>query len=269
MRGAFAARRPRLTIGTAFSPGMAASASRSRLVVQPSNLRGYRGLTMDAFGTLLEGGPMMLPRPLEHAAEVSASMSRPTLEEMWITTFRKHLQTEPYIAFREIHRMSFEELRDRLRLHTTVEEWVDETFDDYRNAKAYPEVPAVLRELEQDVPLAVVSNMDTTVLLRALQKNGLHFSFVIASDEEQQYKPSSSMFSRAVRYLGLPPSHVLHVGDSYPEDVVGATSMGMGSLLMRRDAAHPNRKDQLSGSTRVVHDLTEVRDFLRRSWSEP
>jgi len=224
---------------------------------------------MDAFGTLLEGGPMKLPRPLERVAEVSTSMGRTTLEEMWITTFRKHLQTEPYVAFREVHRMSFEELRDRLRLHTTVDEWVDQTFDDYTNAKAYPEVPAVLRELEQDVPLAVISNMDTKVLLRALQKNGLHFSFVIASDEEQQYKPSSSMFSRAVRYLGLPPAHVLHVGDSYPEDVVGATSMGMGALLMRRDVDRETRKDPSGTSKGVVHNLVEVRDVLRRSWSEP
>ena len=223
---------------------------------------------MDAYGTLLEGGPMMLPRALAHAAEIGTPMSRATLEQMWITTLRKHLQTEPYIAFREIHRMMFEEFRDRLRLHTTVDKWVDETFDDYTNAKAYPEVPAVLRELEQDVPLAVISNMDTKVLLRALQKNGLHFSFVIASDEEQQYKPSSSMFSRAVRYLGLPPRHILHVGDSYAEDVLGATGMGMGSLLMLRAAGHPIRQDQPGGTTQVVHDLTEVRAFLRRSWSE-
>src|SRR5690242_10993025 len=132
---------------------MAASGSRSRVGVQPSNLRGYRGLTMDAFGTLLEGGPMTLPHPLERIAEVSSSVNRTAMEEMWTSTFRKHLKTEPYIAFREIHRMTFEELRDRLRLHTSVDEWVDETFDDYANAKAYPEIPAVVKELEKDVPL--------------------------------------------------------------------------------------------------------------------
>lgn len=247
---------------------MATPETRSRIVVRPGNLRGFRGLTMDAFGTLLEGGPMHVPHPLERAAEMGSSVDRASLEEMWISTFRKHLQTEPYVAFREVHRMAFEELRDRLRLHTTVDQWVEETFGDYTNAKTYEEVPSVVRELEQDVPLAVISNMDTKVLLRALQKNGLHFTFVIASDEEQQYKPSASMFLRAMRYLGLPPAHILHVGNSYAEDVVGASSAGMGALLMHRDRGHGNPKENTETSKKVVHNLGEVRDFLRRSWSD-
>lgn len=140
---------------------------------------------------------------------------------------------------------------------------IDKAFDEYRRVKAYPEVPSVLRQLEGEVAMAVVSNMDTMLLLQALQNNGLSFTFVIASEEEQRYKPSASIFQRAIRYLGLPASNILHVGDSYDEDVVGAAAVGMGSILIQR----PNRPNDLpSAGGPVVHDLREVREFVRRSW---
>src|SRR5438445_570481 len=169
------------------------------------------------------------------------------------------------LSFREVHRKTIQDFLKTLEITSDVEGCVDAVFDEYRSSSAYPEVSAVLRDLEQEVPVAVVSNMDTTALLGALQRNGLTFTFIITSYDEQRYKPDSSMFQRSVRYLGLPVANVLHVGSSYAEDIVGASLTGMPALLMQRPGAPEEPRGEAQGT---VHDLQQVHDFIRNSWKE-
>ena len=238
--------------------------SRTRLVVAESNLRGFHGLTVDAFGCLLRGGPGHLPNVLRKiVGGRGKTLNVASPEDLWRDTFRKYIRANPFLSFREVHRKTIQDFLKTLEITSDVEGCVDAVFDEYRSSSAYPEVSAVLRDLEQEVPVAVVSNMDTTALLGALQRNGLTFTFVITSDEEQRYKPDPSLFQRAVRYLGLPASNVLHVGGSYAEDIVGASLAGMSSLLMQRPGAPEEPRGEATGT---VHDLVQVRDFIRSSW---
>ena len=236
----------------------------TRVVVAPKNLRGYRGLSLDGYGALLQGGPDTMPQVLVRLLADHGKSPDRMADDLWRKALHTQYAADPFVAFREVHRAVFNELFTRFGLRGDVDACIDEAFDEYRHAKAYPEVHAVLRELEADVPLAVVSNMDTMVLLDALHNNGLSFTFIVTSEEEQRYKPSRSIFERAIRYLGLPPANILHVGDSYLEDVVGPTSVGMGSVLMRRSGAFG---DPPPKSTPIVSDLRDAREFVRRSWN--
>ena len=238
--------------------------SRTRLVVAESNLRGFRGLTVDAFGCLLRGGPAQLPNALRKiAAEHNGDRNARSPEDLWRDTFRKYIRANPFLSFREVHRKTIQDFFEALGIANDVDGCIDAVFHEYRSSSAYPEVSAVLRDVEQEVPVAVVSNMDTTALLEALQRNGLTFTFIITSDEEQRYKPDPSLFQRAVRYLGLPAANVLHVGSSYAEDIVGASLTGMPSLLMQRPGALEEPRGEAKGT---VHNLEQVRDFIWSSW---
>ncbi|SRR6266581_951843 len=239
--------------------------SRTRLVVAENNLRGFRGLTVDAFGCLLRGGPGQLPRALRKIVggrEERPNVRRP--EDFWRDTFRKYIRANPFLSFREVHRKTIQDFLKIFGIGNDVDGCIDAVFDEYRSSSAYPEVSEVLRDVEKEVPVAVVSNMDTTALLGALQRNGLTFTFIITSDEEQRYKPDPSLFQRAVRYLGLPAANVLHVGSSYAEDIVGASLTGMPSLLMRRPGAPEESRGEAKGT---VQNLEQVRDFIRSSWT--
>lgn len=219
---------------------------------------------MDAFGTLLDGGSKDILAVLDRLrTERGLGLDHRLMRELWAKSFQEHLKAEPFIPFREIHRKAFQELFHRLRLPENADDYVEEAFERYRRAKVYPEVPSILQDLEGEVPMAIISNADTGLLLEALQNNGLAFNFIITSEEEQSYKPAPSPFRRAIRYLGLPPAHILHVGDSYAQDVVGASSAGMAAALIRR----PGEPHDLHGEVNyVVRDLREVRELLHRSW---
>lgn len=242
---------------------MGTSPGGSRLVVARENLRGYRGLTLDGYGALLQGGPDEPPRVLLRLLSERGKVVDRSVRDAWRKALQTKFATDPFIAFREAHRQVFQDLFTRYGIPDNVDACIDEAFDEYRLAKAYPEVPAVLRELERDVTMAVISNMDTAILLEALHRNGLSFTFVVASEEEQRYKPSASIFQRAIRYLGLPPANILHVGGSYLDDVVGATSLGMGAALVDRESGP---REGSGSSVRVIRSLKDLPTVIRQSW---
>ena len=243
---------------------MAAITGGSRLVVAPQNLRGYRGLTFDGYGSLLQGGPNSMPRVLARLLEDHGKRVDRSVLDAWRKALRTQHAADPFIAFREAHRIIFQEFFTRFGIPGEVDSSIDEAFDEYRRVKVYPEVRSVLSELERDVAMAVVSNMDTMLLLQALHHNGLSFTFIVTSEEEQRYKPSTSIFQRAIRYLGLPAPNILHVGDSYVEDVLGPASVGMGSVLIDRGS---EPKDSPPASNRVIRNLGELPELIRASWS--
>jgi REG-2-like HAD superfamily hydrolase len=79
--------------------------------------------------------------------------------------------------------------------------------------------------------VVVVSNWDTRLrgLLEAMGATAWTDAIVV-SGEEGVEKPDAEIFHRACRRIGLPPAQVVHVGDSYTADVVGARAIGMQAL---------------------------------------
>ena len=91
---------------------------------------------------------------------------------------------------------------------------------------AWPQVRDELRR--RGVRLGVVSNWDVRLaeILRCL---GLfsEFDAVIISAEQAVEKPDAAIFRAAWTALGMRSEEVLHVGDSWRDDVCGATAAGM------------------------------------------
>jgi HAD superfamily hydrolase (TIGR01509 family) len=81
--------------------------------------------------------------------------------------------------------------------------------------------------------LVVVSNSDGTVE-RGLIEAGLrpYFDVVVDSTLVGFSKPDPRIFGHALAACGAHPSRVLHVGDMYHADVVGARRAGLHALLL-------------------------------------
>lgn len=105
----------------------------------------------------------------------------------------------------------------------------------------YPDVlPALDAIRERGLPLAVVSNWDST-LAGLLESHGLaaRFSAVLVSAVEKSGKPHPEIFLRAAARLGVEPAELIHVGDSLEEDYHAARAAGLSALLLDRDGRHP------------------------------
>src|SRR2546428_12550387 len=140
--------------------------SRTRLVVAESNLRGFRGLTVDPFGCLLRGGPGQLPnamRKIVGAREETRHGQSP--EDLWLGTFRRYIRANPFLSVREVHRKTIQDFFKALGISEDVDGSIDAAFDEYRSSSAYPEASAVLSAVAQERPARAGLSIGPSALL--------------------------------------------------------------------------------------------------------
>ena len=84
------------------------------------------------------------------------------------------------------------------------------------------------------LPIYIVSNIDTSDILKAIEYHGLKPASVFTSEDAMSYKPRPELFKLALRETGLQPEEVIHIGDSVSSDVKGATAVGIKALWLNR-----------------------------------
>jgi putative hydrolase of the HAD superfamily len=106
------------------------------------------------------------------------------------------------------------------------------TFDSGDGWRLVPHAPALLRELRaRGKKIAIVSNWHAG-LHRIVSAVGLDdlVDFVVCSADVGFRKPHPEIFHVALRQGGVPPSAVVHVGDTWEEDVLGAQAVGIEAV---------------------------------------
>jgi putative hydrolase of the HAD superfamily len=133
----------------------------------------------------------------------------------------------------------------------------------------YEDVPQALDTLRgAGIRLGVISNWGWSCpeLIHTL---GLarHFEAIVVSDRVGYLKPSAGIFRHAMDLMGVVPGQVVHVGDSYQADVVGARTAGLRPVLIRRSRGGHIGYSHASGlpdgdPVPVIGDLLGLLDLL-------
>ena len=120
----------------------------------------------------------------------------------------------------------------------------------------FPDVLPALRRLKAaGLKLAVVSNWHCGLGHFCTELGlGEVVDEVVASAEVGHAKPDPEIFAEAVRRLGVPARHVLHVGDSPIDDVQGGRAAGVEAILLDRQAP-PGRVGPHCRSLEELPDL--------------
>jgi len=130
---------------------------------------------------------------------------------------------------------------------------------EYWNApKIFPESRDVFAQC--NLPICIVTNVDDEFIYRALKKHGLNFSNVVTSELCRSYKPRADVFLKALSVLGLSHKEVLHIGDSYQNDILGAKAAGIPTLWVNRKKKKLNPEDVAPDF--VSHTLNGVLDCI-------
>lgn len=116
----------------------------------------------------------------------------------------------------------------------------------------------VLTKLATKIPLIAITNgnVDTTAIgISPFFKQCLHASI------QRPKKPSRHMFIEAMQYLNLAPHHILHIGDSLVNDVLGAHRVGMHTawfacnraMVLKKERAPVLPSVQLDNFNQLLH----------------
>jgi putative hydrolase of the HAD superfamily len=92
---------------------------------------------------------------------------------------------------------------------------------------------------------SLLADLDLTRLL----------DFVVVSADVGYRKPHPEIFHAALRQCGVGASSVVHVGDTWEEDVVGARAVGILPVHLTQDALK-------EGSHRTIRELGQLAEFL-------
>jgi len=151
-----------------------------------------------------------------------------------------------------------------LRLDLSVHDFYDFLFKLHPPRKEwilYEETSEVLKKLKaMNIKLGIISNWDLTAR-DILRENKIikYFDDILISAEEGVEKPNSKLFIKSINKLNVEPEKALYVGDNYYDDVIGANSVGIKTLLIKRNSS---TKEFGKGDFEVIGSLKEVFDFL-------
>jgi len=221
-----------------------------------------QAVTFDVGGTLIEPWPSVGHVYAEVAERhglknISAEVLNTRFKSAWAAVKNfNHSQA----GWEELVNLTFKNLvpgtsvpffQDLYERFARADAW--RIFDDVR--------PALAMLGSSGIRLGIVSNWDER-LRGLLQQLGLadQFASIVVSCDIGAVKPSAMIFEHAAAKLELPPSAILHVGDSLEADVLGARSAGLTALRIRR-GQEPSREDDLHSLT----DLPSRLDQLSRT----
>ncbi len=170
------------------------------------------------------------------------------IQQRFVRSFR----LQPPLAFpgvkseRELHQVEYEWWRKLARDvfaeidFPRFDQFFGELFEFFRSREAwrlFDDVEPTLEALKADgLRLAVISNFDSRIddLLQAF-KIDHYFGAVHISSRIGAAKPDPLIFHAALQHQAVEARHALHIGDSWREDVEGASAVGIKSILLDRN----------------------------------
>ena len=130
------------------------------------------------------------------------------------------------------------------------------------SAILYDDVVPTLQHLrDEGFKLAIVSNWGTPLdpLTERLGIAG-YFNAIVASHDARvcSEKPDPQIFNYTLAAVGVSAEEVVHVGDTYEADIVGAKGVGIRPILLDRDGTQAGRWDE------TIQSLSELPELPNR-----
>ncbi|MFT4127933.1 MAG: HAD family hydrolase [Gordonia sp. (in: high G+C Gram-positive bacteria)] len=128
-----------------------------------------------------------------------------------------------------------------------------------RRLKLYPHVRAVLRSLHGRIPMAIVTDGQSTYARGELHKVDItdYFETVVVSGDHGYRKPDARLFQMAIDVLGTAPEKTLYVGNDMYRDIFGAREVGMPTVMFDSDQGTKSYRDCVPD-----HTITDHRQLL-------
>ena len=215
------------------------------------NLRPYRALSFDCYGTLIdwESGILAALRPAlhRHAGDLTDDA---ILEAFGQAEARREAST-PTAPYPTILAGVHGDLMTAWGLPAEPAE--ARAFADSVGAwPAFPDTVEALRYLQEHFVLAILTNVDRASFRGTNERLGVSFAHIITAQDVGSYKPARANFEALLGELagsGIEAGQLLHVAQSVYHDIEPARAIGLDTVWVDR------RHDRSGwGATRAPDD---------------
>ncbi|GAA3404044.1 HAD family hydrolase [Paenibacillus hodogayensis] len=224
-----------------------------------------KAIFLDFYGTLVHEDDAIIPLICEQIkAGSGCDCDVKDIGTFWWKAFSTKVRDsfgDSFKSQRAIGMGSLEETIRHFRSEAIAEEIIQPQFDHWMRPSIYDDTFAFLKAFE-GVPLYILSNIDTADLESAICHHNLSVTDWITSEEAKSYKPRPDMFLEALGRYHLLPDDVIHIGDSFTNDVRGASPLGIKTVWLNR---LDKRQPEAGSADYVCKDLSSAKQVL---WDE-
>jgi len=129
--------------------------------------------------------------------------------------------------------MSYTKLKDLYKLPDDMPKKSFNYFMKYRNdVTLFKDVENILESMKKKYTLGTITNGNASLKTIGIEK---YFDFEVKASEVGYMKPDSKIFEHALDLVKCKPSEMLHIGDSYEKDIIGAKSVNMNYIWIRHN----------------------------------
>jgi len=93
-----------------------------------------------------------------------------------------------------------------------------------------------------DIPIGILSNFNSSLEEKLNNYFGPIFKDIFVSETIGISKPSLDFYQYAIDKIGVLPSEIIYVGDSFKLDFQPATNLGITTFVIDRDGFYPKNE---------------------------
>lgn len=129
----------------------------------------------------------------------------------------------------------------------------------FEDIQLFDDVLPALNALQGDYMMGLLSNGNTYPEHCGLEG---YFQFVVFAQDYGIQKPDPRLFEIAIEQAGCTKRQLLHIGDSFQNDIVGAKRAGVKSVWLNRQGMNNEAEQQPDFEISSLRELTKVLENL-------
>mgnify|MGYP001391734771 CR=1 FL=1 len=130
-------------------------------------------------------------------------------------------------------------------------------FMKYRNKVVlHHKAEDILFQLKKRYKLGTITNGNASIRKIGIQR---YFDFEIKASDVGYMKPNSKIFKAAIEKAKCDPSEMLHIGDSYEKDIIGAKSVKMNYIWLNYNGDFKKDIDKKN----IIKSISQIPEAIK------
>lgn len=200
------------------------------------NLRDFKVLTFDCYGTLIDWETGMVNALAPLTTKLGGKLTRDEILEAHAWHESHQQRQTPQKRYREILAIVYKRLAEAWGVSASWAECV-QYGNSIQDWPAFPDTADALRYLKQHYKLIILSNVDNESFAESHKKLGVAFDAIYTAEDIGSYKPAASNFEYLLAMLkrrGYEKADILHTAESLFHDHAPANQHGLHSCWIYR-----------------------------------
>jgi putative hydrolase of the HAD superfamily len=154
--------------------------------------------------------------------------------------------------------LAYEHIRSLFGLPANMPVDAFNYFMKYRNTVLlFDGVKEILEILSNDYLLGTITNGNASLETIGIKN---YFDFEVKASEVGHMKPRKEIFEAVMGIAKCKPSEIIHVGDSYEKDIIGAISVNMNYIWIN----HNNEPEKKANKKYIIKNFNEITEVLEK-----